>query len=80
MCTYCRVNRAAKNLGFEEKKRKFKGQDKLQQGGGIRSSCIPLTDEVVHEEEWTPQVLEERQTRLLELAADCWLRNLQPAT
>lgn len=59
-----RKNSQAQNFDFERKKREY-----FQRGG---VSSFALTTEVLNHDEWTPQVLEQRQQRLLEKFKEIW--------
>lgn len=59
-----RKNSQAQNYDFERKKSEY-----FQQGG---VSHFPLTTGVVNESEWTPQVLERRQERLIDCLKSEW--------
>ena len=63
-------NSAAQNYDFETKKRKyFKGKDEV--------SSFALTSQVLNEKEWTPDVVAERQTNLLDIFKKHWELNKQ---
>lgn len=58
-------NSSARNYDFEKKKTKY-----FTSGG--KASPFALTSQVIHEEQWTPQVLEARQKDLLALLKRLW--------
>ncbi|CAG0972176.1 hypothetical protein PHYC_01309 [Phycisphaerales bacterium] len=58
-------NSSARNYDFEKKKTKY-----FTTGG--KSSPFALTSQVIHEEEWTPEVLEARQKDLLGKLKKLW--------
>ncbi len=59
-----RKNSQAQNYDFERKKSEY-----FQRGG---VTPFPLTTEVVNESEWTPQVLDQRQKRLINRLKSEW--------
>lgn len=58
-------NSSARNYDFEKKKTKY-----FTTGG--KASPFALTSQVIHEEEWTPEVLEARQKDLLGKLKKLW--------
>lgn len=58
-------NSSARNYDFEKKKTKY-----FTTGG--KASPFALTSQVIHEEEWTPEVLEARQKELLGKLKNLW--------
>lgn len=60
-----RRNSQAHNYGFERKKKAYFGGRKMV-------SSYVLTSQVLNAEVWTPEVVAERQERLLEVLADHW--------
>lgn len=60
-----RKNSAARNYDFETKKTRYF----VSRG---KASPFALTSQVLHEEEWTPDVLEARQRDLLGRLCELW--------
>lgn len=60
-----RINSSAQNYDFEEKKEKY---FKSKNG----TSSYTLTTGVLNEDVWTPTVVENRQTSLIDIFADKW--------
>ncbi|HWA27556.1 MAG TPA: DUF262 domain-containing HNH endonuclease family protein [Lacunisphaera sp.] len=60
-----RQNASAKNYEFEKKKRSYF----TTKAGG---SPFMLTTQVLHEEEWTPEIFESRQKMLLQKLKEAW--------
>jgi hypothetical protein len=59
-----RKNSRASNFEFKKKKDTYFRQGKV--------SSFVLTTDVINEEQWTPEILERRQARLLKVLADAW--------
>ncbi|PSC68764.1 hypothetical protein C2E20_7676 [Micractinium conductrix] len=64
-----KTNSQAGKLAFQEKKERYFKPNKVM---AKSFTNIPLTDMMMHAEEWTPAVLEDRQQSLLGLAKNCW--------
>jgi hypothetical protein len=59
-------NSGAGNKDFKAKKEAYRGKHMV-------GACnLPLTDEIISCEDWTPAVLERRQLELLDRAMACW--------
>jgi hypothetical protein len=65
-----KVNAKASNLGWSEKRKRYRDGSKLPGGG----TSIPLTDDVVNlaSDTWGVHQLRERQQMLLGCAISCW--------
>ncbi|GFZ98685.1 DUF262 domain-containing protein [Okeania sp. KiyG1] len=61
----CKKNQQASNYEFEEKKQKY-----FSTNDGV--SPFVLTTQVLTENEWTPEIIERRQQKLLEKLKELW--------
>lgn len=59
-----RRNSAAQNYDFDIKKEKYIDPE--------NSSPFPLTQEVVREKKWIPEVVQKRQTDLIRILTEKW--------
>jgi len=60
-------NARAGNQGFQKKKESCLGPMAM-----YGTSLIPLSDSVMKEERWDPQVVQRRQQEQVKMAIDCW--------
>ena len=65
-------NSAAQNYDFSTKKRSY-----FQNKGGTTS--YTLTTQVVNEDSWTPEVVSNRQRKLMKLFSEKWNLDIDPA-
>ncbi len=66
-----RRNSAAQNYEFERKKEKYFSDD-------ADASPFAITTQVLREDTWTPEVLEQRQARLVGRLTDVWGLHTSP--
>jgi hypothetical protein len=59
-----RKNASASNLEFDQKKEKYFKKNRV--------SPFPLTTDVLREEQWTPSVVQDRQSKLIDTLAVVW--------